>query len=125
MNIHYNKNLKPLASRLRNESTKSEIRLWKYLKGKQLGYRFIRQKPIGDYIVDFYCKELCLAIELDGISHHIEDTIEKDEQKEAFLRSIRIELLRFEDAEVLGQIDNVIAAIIDYIEQKTGEKIDW
>ena len=70
MNIHYNRNLKSLATNHRNDSTESEIRLWKYLKGKQLNYRFIRQKPIGKYIVDFYSKELSLAIELDGLSHH-------------------------------------------------------
>jgi len=123
MIIRYNKSLKSLASHLRSESTQSEISLWKYLKGKQLAYRFIRQKPIGEYIVDFYCKELCLAIELDGFSHHINETIEKDEKKEAYLKSLQIDLLRFEDAEVINDIENVIVVIIDYIEQKTGERI--
>jgi very-short-patch-repair endonuclease len=50
MIIHYSSYPKPLASRLRNESTKSEIRLWKYLKGKQLEVRFTRQKPVWDWI---------------------------------------------------------------------------
>jgi len=125
MNIHYNQNLKKLASELRNNSTRSEIRLWKYLKGKQLGYRFIRQKPIGDYIVDFYCKDLFLAIELDGASHHREDVFEKDEVKEQYLHEIGVSLLRFEDTKVMGDIDNVMGAIIDYIERKTGETVYW
>ena len=123
MTIYYNKNLKLLASQLRNESTHSEIRLWKYLKGKQLRYRFIRQKPIGNFIIDFYCKELLLAIELDGYSHALKDVVEKDEIKEKYLQSIGIDLLRFQDAEIMEDIDNVISVIIDYIEKKTGEKI--
>ena len=116
MIIHYNNHLKSLASELRNASTQSEVRLWKYLKGKQLGVRFIRQKPIGCYIVDFYCKELQLAIELDGLSHHFEETMKRDEEKENYLKSRHIDLLRFEDKEVLGDLDNVMAEIMDYIE---------
>jgi very-short-patch-repair endonuclease len=63
--IPYNPKLKEYARQLRNNSTRSEIILWKYLKGKQmLGYDFHRQKPIDNYIVDFFCSELMLAIEL-------------------------------------------------------------
>ncbi|WP_288205713.1 endonuclease domain-containing protein [uncultured Parabacteroides sp.] len=116
MIIHYNNHLKSLASELRNASTQSEVRFWKYLKGKQLGVRFIRQKPIGCYIVDFYCKELQLAIELDGLSHHYEETMKRDEEKENYLKKLHIDLLRFEDKEVLGDLDNVMAVIMDYIE---------
>ena len=116
MIIHYNNHLKSLASELRNASTQSEVRCWKYLKGKQLGVRFIRQKPIGCYIVDFYCKELQLAIELDGLSHHYEETMKRDEEKENYLKKLHIDLLRFEDKEVLGDLDNVMAVIMDYIE---------
>lgn len=118
MIIHYNNNLKHLSSQLRNDSTQSEIRLWKYLKSKQTGVRFIRQKPIGNYIVDFYCKELRLAIELDGLSHQYEETMKKDEEKEAYLNEMGIEVLRFEDKEVLGDIDNVMAVLLDYIERR-------
>lgn len=119
MNIHYNNNLKHLASQLRNDSTQSEIRLWKYLKARQLGVRFIRQKPIGNYIVDFYCKELRLAIELDGLSHHYEETMRKDQEKETYLNELGIEVLRFEDKEVFGDIDNVMAILLDYIERES------
>lgn len=118
MILHYNKDHKRLASNLRNESTRSEIRLWKYLKGKQLGVRFIRQKPIGNYILDFYCKELQLGIELDGLSHHFEEIMEKDAEKERYLRSLGINLLRFEDNEVMGDIDNVMAVLMDYVRER-------
>ncbi len=68
--IPYNPELVPLARKLRNNSTLSEVLLWKRIRNKQLfGYDFDRQKPIGNYIVDLYCAELMLAIEIDGDSH--------------------------------------------------------
>jgi very-short-patch-repair endonuclease len=68
--LPYDPNLKKLARHLRNKSTMSEVLLWRCLKGKQiLGYDFDRQRPIDRYIVDFYCKELRLAIEIDGSTH--------------------------------------------------------
>ena len=110
--IHYNPDLKKLASKLRNQSTQSEIRLWEELKGRKLnGYRFIRQKPIGDYIVDFFCKEAGLVIELDGISHHFEATMDKDERKQSYLESIGLKVLHFDDEEVMTDIPNVLRAI--------------
>ena len=66
----YNRKLKERARYLRNNSTLSEILLWKYLKGKQMqGFDFDRQKPIDNFIVDFFCNELMLAIEIEGDSH--------------------------------------------------------
>ena len=63
--IPYNPALKEKARELRNNSTKTEIMLWMYLKGKQMkGYDFHRQKPLDEYIVDFFCNELLLAIEI-------------------------------------------------------------
>ncbi len=76
--IPYNPKLKEFAKQLRKNSTQSEIKLWKALKGKQLnGFDFHRQKPLLDYIVDFYCAELSLVIELDGYSHHLEEIQQK------------------------------------------------
>ena len=68
--IPYNPKLKPLARKLRKNSTLSEILLWKQIKGKKLGCEFHRQVPINNYIVDFYCHELNLVIEIDGDSHN-------------------------------------------------------
>ena len=68
--IPYDPKLKQLARELRNKSTLAEVLLWKHLKGKQIqGYDFHRQKPLDQYIVDFFCSELMLAIEIDGDSH--------------------------------------------------------
>ncbi len=68
--IAYNKKLKGISRALRNNSTLAEVLLWNELKsGKMRGYKFNRQKPLKNYIVDFYCKKLCLIIEIDGDSH--------------------------------------------------------
>ncbi len=89
--IPYNPKLKEFARELRNNSTKSEIRLWQHLKRKQLfGYDFHRQKPLLNYIADFYCYELNLVIELDGYSHHFEETVVKDETKQQELKKNRL-----------------------------------
>ncbi|MBN8701536.1 MAG: DUF559 domain-containing protein [Bacteroidetes bacterium] len=118
--ITYNPKLKELARRLRNNSTKSEIKLWNYLKGdKLLGYDFHRQKPIGNYICDFFCKELMLAIEVDGYSHTLEDVQKKDIEKQKYLESLNITILRFTDTEIFEQIDNVIRKIEHWVREHT------
>ncbi len=83
MKVTYNRHLKELARQLRNNGTKAEIRLWQYLKGRQmLGYDFHRQKPIDNYIADFFCNKLGLVIELDGYTHSFEEVTLKDKTKE-------------------------------------------
>ena len=116
--IYYNPKLKLLARKLRNNSTKSEISLWQYLKGKNMcGCDFTRQKPIDNYIVDFFCYELRLAIELDGFSHQLDEVYNKDIVKEKRLNELGISVLRFFDEEVMNDIDNVLRVI----EQKIAE----
>ena len=110
--IHYNPKLKALAAQLRSRGTKSEILLWNQLKGGQLnGLRFIRQKPIGDFIVDFYCKEVGLVIELDGLSHQCNEVMDLDERKKSYLESIGLKVIRFEDEDVIRDIRNVMRVI--------------
>jgi very-short-patch-repair endonuclease len=87
-----------------------------FLKGKQMyGYDFHRQKPLLDFIVDFYCYELNLVIELDGITHHFEDTQLNDTHKEDTLKSMGLHIIRFLDEEVMDDIDNVLRTIEAYI----------
>ena len=110
--IHYNPKLKALAAHLRSQGTKSEIILWNQLKGSQVnGFRFIRQKPIGDYIVDFYCKEVGLVIELDGLSHQYNQVMDLDERKQSYLESIGLKVIRFEDEDVIRDLPNVMRVI--------------
>jgi len=114
--IPYNPNLKELARQLRNISTKAEIILWQKLKGKQMyGYDFHRQKPIDNYIIDFFCHELMLGIEVDGYSHQIIEVFNKDVKKEGVMNMLGIHILRFSDEQVLKDTDNVIRAIEWYI----------
>ena len=116
--IPYNPRLKQFARDLRNNSTRSEIKLWSFLKGKQmLGYDFHRQKPIDNYILDFFCNELMLGIELDGYSHHFEEVVIKDKRKEKRMSELGIMVLRFDDDEVMKNIDNVISTIEGFIEE--------
>lgn len=96
--IPYNPKLKELAKKLRNDSTRSEIKLWGFVKGKQLnGYAFHRQKPLDNFIVDFYSYDLKLVIELDGITHQFEEVQKKDKIKQEKLESFGLTILRFED----------------------------
>ena len=114
--IPYNPKLKELARQLRNNSTKAEIILWQKLKRKQLhGYDFHRQKPIDNYILDFFCHELMLGIEVDGYSHQLVEVFKKDKIKESLMLELGISLLRFSDEQVVKDMDNVLRAIGDYI----------
>lgn len=122
-NWHYNKNLQPLANRLRNNMTKAEACLWKYAlrAGKMSQWQFRRQRPVLNYIADFMCKELMLIIEVDGISHHWETTILKDEKKQLDLETAGFKILRFSDAEVLNDMSNVIRVIDYWLEKRQKE----
>jgi len=114
--IPYKPRLKKLARKLRNESTLTEIMLWYELKGRKLrGYDFDRQKPIDDYIVDFYCKDLQLAIEIDGESHIGEE--EYDKARQIRLESLGVRFLRFDSMEVRYNLDKVIKEIEKWIEE--------
>ncbi len=113
--IYYNPRLKELARRLRNSSTLSEILLWNELKGKKIrGYDFHRQKPIENFIVDFYCPRLNLAIEIDGESHFANEIKDKTRQKD--IESLGINFLRFDDLEIKRDMEGVLKSIEEWIE---------
>ena len=79
-----------------------------------LGFDFHRQKPIDEFIVDFFCYELMLAIELDGLTHQWEEVYKKDVKKEAKITEFGITVMRFNDSEVMNDIENVLRVIEDY-----------
>jgi very-short-patch-repair endonuclease len=102
--------LKPEARRMRREPTPAEAALWSRLSDSTvLGHKFRRQHPIDRFIVDFYCASARLAIEVDGPIH--DEQREHDAVRQARLESLGIRVLRFTNAEVLGVLDTVIAAI--------------
>lgn len=118
--IPYNPKLKELAKHLRNNSTYGEIKLWKYLrKRKLLGYKFMRQKPIRYYIVDFYCPELLLAIEIDGNIHQGEQLV-KDAKRQRYLENLGIKVIRFRERDVLGNIESVLYQLSEQMKGRFG-----
>jgi very-short-patch-repair endonuclease len=120
MRIYYNSTLKRLARQLRNKSTVAEVMLWKRLGKKQMkGYDFHRQKPIGEYIVDFFCPKLNLVIEIDGITHDNAAKLIQDKKRQIRLESLGFYILRFWDNEVRTNIDGVLHIIEGWIEKHT------
>jgi very-short-patch-repair endonuclease len=120
----YNSSLQPLANRLRREMTKAECCLWKYVlkAGKLRGYKFRRQRPVLNYIADFICFELMLIIEVDGITHHWEGALERDEQRQRDLETIGFTVLRFDDEDILKHINHGIGYLEDWVEERTKAK---
>ncbi len=118
--IPYNPELKERAKELRKNMTLSEIMLWNELKRKQLkGFDFDRQRPIDNYIVDFYCKDLMLAIEIDGESHIGKE--EYDVTRQEKLEQYGVTLLRFDDLTVRQNLDSVVKEIEEWIDKNFPE----
>lgn len=114
MKIYYNPKLKQLSRNLRNNSTLAEVLLWDKLKKRQVyGYQFMRQKPIGNYIVDFYCSKLKLIIEIDGETHRHKLT--EDMERQSWLEKLGLTVIRFDDSEVKNDIVNVLFSIKGWI----------
>jgi very-short-patch-repair endonuclease len=113
--LNYNRNLKPLARRLRKEGTKGEAMLWKkVLRARGMeGYQFNRQFPIGNFIVDFICRKLNLIIEVDGSSHLYKGA--EDRKRQDFLEEQGYVVIRFTEKEVVFQIDEVSEAILNVV----------
>ena len=108
----YKANLKDKARQLRKNMTESERALWLRLRGKQLlGIQFYRQKPIGDYIVDFFAPSTKLVIEVDGSQHMGGNYAEKDKRRDKYLASVGLRVLRFNNREVIKETDAVVEAI--------------
>ena len=114
--LPYNKNLKEFSRKLRNNSTPGEILLWQKLRaGSMKEYTFNRQKPLGRYIVDFYCKPLKLVIEIDGSYHFEEEQKIKDRLRQAILEQMGLNFLRFSEQQVRKDLDMILKKIEDYI----------
>ena len=115
--IPYNPDLVPFAKKLRNNMTLGEVALWREIKAKKLGVRFSRQIPIDQYIVDFYSKDLQLAIEVDGSIHFEERQQEKDAFRQKRLESLGVVVIRFSDLDVKNNLSWVLEEIKNKIEQ--------
>ncbi len=121
--LPYNKALRELARKLRKNMTQSEKLLWNELKGNKIfGFDFDRQRPIDNYIVDFYCKDLMLAIEIDGIVHDNEEAKENDKERQEKLESLGVRFLRFKEEDLIKDLDNVVETISNWIESNAGDQ---
>lgn len=107
---------------LRNNVTKPELLLWSKLKNKQLcGYRFRRQFSVGRYVVDFYCPEFRLVIEVDGPQHKLQDAKKYDKQRNTFMKSLGLKVIRFSNEEVVNKIENVTQTILSSLPLTKGK----
>ncbi len=116
-NYHYNKRLLLLSKENRQTMTKSASSMWKYVLGSKqmMGYQFLRERPILDFIADFVCLEILLIIEVDGITHQNDKAIESDALRDQVLASAGFTVLRFSSWQVLNQIEQVSISIGDWI----------
>jgi tRNA1Val (adenine37-N6)-methyltransferase len=113
--IPYHPSLKILAKKLRKNMTMTEAMLWKAINQNQLGVDFDRQRPIDKYIVDFYCKDLMLVIEIDGSSHYTEEAVKKDAIRQERLEALGVRFLRFDNNDIKTNINGVLEIIREWI----------
>jgi len=116
-NLLYRQGLKEKARENRKNMTGPEKMIWNRVLRK-FKYRVTRQKPIGRYIVDFYCAKLKLVIEIDGESHYVKDGVKKDRERDRFLKSQGLTVMRFTNPEVMSNIEGVWE-VLDRYECKT------
>ncbi len=113
----YNRSLKQPSRELRKNMTDAERLLWSRVRRKQIkGVQFYRQKPLGNYIVDFYCPAANLVVEVDGGQHFTEEGKAKDRQRDGDLAGLGLKVLRFSNVEVLKEIDAVWQVIWENVE---------
>ena len=116
----YNKNLKQPSRDLRNNMTDAEKLWWSRLRNKQiLGLQFYRQKPILNFIVDFYCPSANLVVECDGSQHFTDEGLETDRVRDEALAELGLVVLRFDNGQVMEEIDAVVEFIYQFIQQES------
>ncbi len=116
MPLRYNSNLKSLGRRLRGSLTDAEKLLWSKLRRKQIeNLQFNRQKPVGNYIIDFYCDKAKLIIEVDGGQHYEERNIKSDRIRDEYFKKIGLKVIRFTNLDIFKNIDSVVEKIIQEI----------
>ncbi|ANV85719.1 DNA methylase [Picosynechococcus sp. PCC 7003] len=115
--IHpYNPILKERARQLRKTMTRGEVILWQHLRKKQiLGVSFLRQRPIDQFIVDFYCKDWMLAIEIDGSSHDSLAAQERDAYRQAKLEALGVSFLRFSEYDAQNHPEAIVETITEWL----------
>lgn len=110
--LPYERRLKPNSRALRSTMTEAEQKLWYRLRRKQInGWQFYRQKPLGPYIVDFYCPAASLVVEVDGSQHFEAEHVQTDQARDQYLDGLGLRVLRFDNRQVLLETDAVVEVI--------------
>ena len=118
MNFYpYNPRLKQFSRDLRNHGQRSEALLWRCLKGKKTGYLFLRQRPILNYIADFFCYKLKLVVEIDGGSHFSAEAQEHDAERDRQMQAIGLTVIRVKDSDVRKDPEMIAKGIIEQIQE--------
>jgi len=119
-NIKYLEELRNLSRNNRNNPTEAEYIIWRtILNSRKLQQKFLRQKPIGKYILDFYCPKLLLAIEIDGDSH--DKKYWQDKNRDWYMEIRGIKTIRFTNDQVVNKIDNVFTELLKVIKEREKE----
>ena len=114
--LPFNKKLKPAARSLRSNMTDAERLVWSRIRKKQISdVQFYRQKNIGNYIVDFYCPQGRLVIELDGGQHYEKEGMKRDQERDSYLQALGLTVMRFSDIDALRNIDGVVERIYEHL----------
>ncbi|MDO5316813.1 MAG: DUF559 domain-containing protein [bacterium] len=111
--LPYNSRLKQYSRDLRKGHQIAEVKMWKCLRAKNMGYAFRRQYPILNYIADFYCKQLNLVVEIDGYSHFSAEAQEKDAERDRQMQAIGLMVIRVNDGEVRKDAERIADWIIE------------
>ena len=120
MERKHNKNIVPIAKTLRKNMTKEERHLW-YDFLRTYPIKFLRQKPIGNYIVDFYSAEAKIIIELDGSQHYKKVNIEKDTERSSFLEQYGLKVIRIPNNQVNQNFRGVCEYIDNIVQQSLSQ----
>jgi very-short-patch-repair endonuclease len=113
--------LKPIASQLRRNQTDEEKELWRALRGRRFaGFKFRRQHAVGGHVLDFYCADAKLAVELDGFQHGLPEGIHRDEVREEFLAEQGVETLRFWNRQWRKNREGCLLEIWNAVQRRTG-----
>ena len=122
MIFKHNKSTVPLAKELRKDMTKEEKHLW-YDFLRAYPVKFMRQRPIGPFIVDFYCAKVKLAIELDGSQHYSDQGMKSDKERTNFLeKEFGIKVLRFSNLDIMQKFEGVCSYIDEFVKQSLSQQ---
>jgi len=117
MKFFNKKEQKIIRQNLRNQRSKSEKILWYKIRNQQLGVKFRRQHGIGNYVVDFYCPEIGLIVEIDGATHGGQNEVKYDNIRQKYLKNKGLKVKRYRNVDVKNNLEGILEDLIEFIEK--------